>query len=394
MQLNKRVRSLAASATLKFSMKAKTLRAQGVDIISFGAGEPDFPTPAHIADAGIKAIQDGKTRYTPSIGIIELREAIAQKLKRDNDLVYEPSQIHVTCGAKHAIFNVLSALCEPGDEVLIPAPYWVSYVEQVKACGGAPVIIDSQESRGFKITPEQLAAAVTPKSRFFIFNSPSNPTGAIYDEDECRLLAEVCLRHGLTVIADEIYEKLVYDGATHFSIAQSSPEMLDHCFVVNGLSKTYAMTGWRVGYVAGPKEIMAGMSRLQDHATSNINTPAQWAGLEAISGDQSCVDEFALLFDRRRQLALCLFEDIKGVTVSKPRGSFYLFPNVSQHFGRNLAGREIRNSEDFVEACLDGPRIACVPGSAFGKEGYIRISYATSDEHIEKGLLRMKEFLA
>lgn len=394
MQLNSRIATLSPSATLKFTNKAKALRQQGIDVINLSAGEPDFDTPAHISEAAIASIAQGKTRYTPSTGIPELKQAVADMYMKDMGLKFAPDQVVVTCGVKHALYSVFTGLLDPGDEVILQAPYWVTYPEQVLALGGKPVILDTDESTDFKLTPKQLAAAITPKTKAFLFNSPSNPTGTVYTEAEVRALAEVCRGGNFAIVTDEIYEKLVYGDVNHFSMARCGDDILERCFITSGVSKTYAMTGWRIGWYVGPSKVMPGLRALQDHMTSNMSAPAQYGALAALRGDQSCVREFSAAFDRRRLLALGLLRAIPGMRVAEAKGGFFLFPNVTAFYGRSLAGKTIQSDEDFCEVCLDSVRVSLIPGSPFGAPGHVRLSYATSDNDIETALTRIREMLA
>jgi len=380
--------------TIAISSKAKALKAEGVDIIDFGLGEPDFDTPRHIKQAAIEAINEGFTKYTPAAGTPELRRAVAEKFRKDNGLDYGPSQVFLSCGAKHSLFNVILACCEEGDEVIIPVPYWVSYPEMVKASGAECIFLPTSEETEFKISAEQLANAITPKSRMLILNSPSNPTGSVYAASELEALAAVVADHpNLLVLSDEIYEALVYDGMQHVSFA-SLPGMFERTVVVNGFSKAYAMTGWRLGYAAGPAEIIKAAIRLQSHATSGPCSVSQRAGLAALSGDQSCVAEMRAEFDRRRKRIVSGLNAISGVTCVEPKGAFYALPNVSAFYGKEIKGQKVHGSMEFAQLCLDKARIAVVPGCAFGDDRVIRLSYATSLENIEKGLARLADLLA
>jgi len=394
MDLSHRIASIEESLTLAISSKAKAMKAKGVDVIDFGVGEPDFDTPQHIKQAGIDAINQGFTKYTPAAGTPELRQAIAEKLNRDNGLDFPAAQIIVSCGAKHSLFNIILAMCQEGDEVIIPAPYWVSYPEMVKAAGARNVFLPTDESTEFKLTPQQLDSAITPDSKLLILNSPSNPTGSVYTPDELQAIAELILDTDMYVLSDEIYEKLVYDGTVHKSIASLSPEIKERTIVVNGFSKSYAMTGWRLGYAAGPKEIITAVTRLQSHSTSNPCSIAQKAGVAALKGDQACIRAMVAEFDARRKRILESLNAMPGITCVEPKGAFYALPNVSSWFGKEIRGRKITNSMDFATVCLEEARIAIVPGSGFGDDRFVRFSYATSIENIEEGLRRMAEILA
>ena len=393
MDLSHRIASISESLTLAISSKAKAMKAKGLDVIDFGVGEPDFDTPQHIKQAGIDAINQGFTKYTPAAGTPELRQAVADKLKRDNDLDYPPAQIIVSCGAKHSLFNVILALCQEGDEVIIPAPYWVSYPEMVKAAGAKNVFLPTDESTQFKITPQQLDNVITPDSKVLILNSPSNPTGSVYTPDELQALAELILDTDMYIISDEIYEALVYDGTVHKSIASFSPEIRERTIVVNGFSKSYAMTGWRLGYAAGPKEIIDAAIQLQSHSTSNACSIAQKAGVAALNGDQGCIRAMVAEFDKRRKRMVEALNAMPGITCVEPKGAFYALPNISEWFGEEIHGRKISNSMDFATVCLEEGKIAIVPGSGFGDDRFVRFSYATSIENIEEGMRRMEEAL-
>lgn len=384
--------SVGNSITMAISAKAKAMRSEGLDVLGFSAGEPDFDTPQVVKDSGIKAIQDGETKYTPASGLIELKKAIVKKLKRDQNLDYAPDEIIVSCGAKHSLYNVMAAMINPGDEVIIPTPYWVSYPDQVLIAGGKPVFVEGKENNQFKITPEQLEQSITPKTKLFILNSPSNPTGSLYTEAELRALGQVLTAHRLHVISDEIYEKLVYEGHQHISIASLSPELKDLTLVVNGASKAYSMTGWRIGYTAGNKEIISAMGRLQSHTTSNPTTPSQWAAITAIESDDSLIEHMVAAFSERRSYMVKRLNAIPGITCNEPFGAFYAFPNISGLFGKTSPSGTLTGSLDFCERLLEDAQVACVPGAAFGAEGFVRLSYATSMDVIEKGLDRLEKW--
>ncbi len=392
-RLAKRICKISPSLTLAISAKAKAMKAAGEDVVNFGVGEPDFPTPAHISAAAKEAIDKGITKYTPSSGMPELRRAIAEKFRRDNGLEYEPSQIIVSCGAKHSIFNACFALVEEGDEVIIPAPYWLTYPEIVKVLGGVPVIVEGKKEHGFKITPEQLKAAITPKTKLFIFNSPSNPTGAVYSEAEVRALAAVLEEAGVFVLADEIYEKLVYTKTKPFSIAACSGKMKDHTIVVNGVSKTYAMTGWRIGYLAAPKDIAKAIDSFQSHATSNPNSIAQYAAITALGSPAGSVEEMVKIFAARREAMIEQISQMKGVYCVVPEGAFYVMLVVEGLYGKKRGERVIKDSIDFADALLEEKKVATVPGKAFGADDCVRLSYSLSMEDLKKGLGRIEEFL-
>jgi aspartate aminotransferase len=383
-KISRRAAALTPSLTLAIDAKAKQMKADGIDVIGFGAGEPDFPTPPHIVEAAIKALRDGFTKYTPSSGIPELRQAAADKFKRDNGLDYEPSQIIISCGGKHACCNVILATCNPGDEVIIPAPYWLSYPEVVRLAEAIPVIIETTDKTEFKITPEQLRTAITPRTRLFILNSPSNPTGSIYSRQELRALGDICVEKDVLIMSDEIYEKLVYDGAQHTSVAAFSPQHCQHTIIVHGLAKAYSMTGWRIGLTAAPKPIAKAIDAIQSHSTSNPTSFAQKGAVAALTGPQDHLPIWLAEFARRRTFAWKRLNSIPGLSCVNAKGAFYLFPNVSQ---TGLG------SMDFCAQLLDQQKVAAVPGTAFGAGDYIRLSYATSMESIEKGLDRIESFV-
>ena len=392
--LAKRIRTISPSQTLAISAKAKAMKAEGEYVVNFGVGEPDFPTPEHIVEAGIEALKAGKTKYTPSSGLMELRKAICEKFARDNGLTYEPSQIIVSNGAKHSIFNVCYALVDEGDEVIIPTPYWLTYPEVVKTCGGVPVYVEGRKENKFKITPEQLEAAITPKTKLMIINSPCNPTGAVYSEAEVRALAAVCEKSGIYVLSDEIYERLVYTDVRPFSMAKVSDAMYEHTITVNGVSKTYSMTGWRIGYLAAPKAIAKAIDSFQSHATSNACSIAQYATIKALNSPESCVEEMVSRFAERRAAALARIERMNGVYCIVPDGAFYIMLVVSGAFGKKLNGRTIETAADFADALLDEKKVAVVPGGPFGADDCVRLSYSLSMEDILEGLDRIDAFLS
>ena len=393
MRLSQRAASMAPSPTLAMDAKAKAMRRQGIDVISFSVGEPDFDTPAHIREAAAAAMEQGHTRYTPAGGIPELKEAIQEKLARVNGLEYTPDQIVVSVGAKHALYNAFQVLLDRGDEVIIPAPYWVSYADQVRLAGGEPVIVSTTEESGFKLTAEQLREHLTPRTRALVLNSPCNPTGAVYSREELAALAEVVLAHPeCLIIADEIYEAFVYDGHEHVSIASLSPEVKARTLVINGVSKMYAMTGWRIGYAAGPKELIQAMADLQSQSTSNPTSISQWAAVAALRGPQEPVAQMVAAFRKRRDLIVEGLRALPGVTCQVPLGAFYVFPRVDAVFGKRYGDTVINNSQDLAMALLNEAHVALVPGSAFGYEGYLRLSYAASESQIRAGLERMARF--
>jgi aspartate aminotransferase len=389
MQLSQFGRRLKPSETLAVSTKAKTLRAQGRDIIDFGLGEPDFITPANIIRAAEHAMAEGFTKYTPPRGLPELRQAVVEKLKRENHLDYTPEQIVVSCGAKQALYNLSRVLIEPGDEVIVPGPYWVSYTAHVEMAGGTPVIIPTTAATDFKITGELLRRYLTPKTRGFILNSPCNPTGAVYTPAELEDLARVLLDTDLYIITDEIYEHIVHDGIQQISIATLHPTFKARSVVVNGFSKSYAMTGWRLGYCAGPVEVMEACDRLQSQTTSNPTSFVQIAGIEALRGPQDSVRAMAQEFERRRNYVVPRLNAIDGITCNRPQGAFYVFPEVAGLFGRTYRGQRLEASLDVTNYLLDVAGVAVVPGEAFGDSRYLRISYATSMANLEAGLDRI-----
>jgi aspartate aminotransferase len=383
-QLAERATTLTPSLTLAIDAKAKKLKAEGVDVCGFGAGEPDQDTPQHIKDAAAKALADGFTKYTPSSGIPELRAAIAEKLQKENGVAYKPSQVIVNCGAKHSCYNAILATCNAGDEVIIPAPYWLSYPEMVKLAGALPVIIETSEANGFKITPEQFRDAMTPATKMIILNSPGNPTGSVYSKEELLALAEVALEEEILMLSDEIYEKITYDGTAFVSLASLGSEIYDLTITVNGFSKAYAMTGWRLGYIAAPEPIAAAIDSIQSHSTSNPTSFAQKGALAALQGDQTFIGEMVNSFAKRREYMHQKLSSIPGLTCVKPMGAFYMLPNIS---------KTGMNSTQFANRLLDMQQVAVVPGVAFGSDEHVRLSYACSMENIQKGLDRLEVFL-
>jgi aspartate aminotransferase len=394
--ISKRASQAEDSITMAITAMAQKMRKEGHDVLGFSAGEPDFPTPKHVCDAAYAAIAAGKTLYTAASGIPELKTAICARFLADQGLQYGPENIVVSCGAKHSIFNVLMALVDPGDEVIVPVPYWVSYPDQVSLVGGVSVYIQAGEDNGFKITAEQLKAVLTPKSKLLILNSPSNPTGSVYTRAELESLAEVILAHPqLVVLSDEIYEKLIYDASIgHVSIATLSPELKARTIVVNGVSKAYAMTGWRIGYAAASKEIAEVMGKMQSHTTSNPTTPSQWAALAALTGPDTEIDMMREAFDVRRKYMVSALNAIPGIHCLAPQGAFYAFPNVASCFGKKSKSGTITDSASFCELLLKDALVACVPGSGFGADDFVRLSYATSMENIQKGMKRIQDWVA
>ena len=393
--LSQRALNCAPSPTLAITAKANQMKADGIDVIAFGAGEPDFDTPDHIKQAAVDALAKGFTKYTPSAGIPALKKAICEKFARDNGLEYAPNNVIVSCGGKHSLYNVFQAICEEGDEVIIPAPYWVSYPEQAKLADATPVILNTSDASGFAPTVEQIKAAITPRTKVFVLNSPSNPTGAMWPEATIRALAEMAVEKDFFVISDEIYEKIVYDGNKPLSIATLGAEIKKKTITVNGVSKTYSMTGWRIGYAAAEAEIVAAMGRLQDAVTSNPTSIAQYAALAAITGPQEFLNDWVAEFDRRRQVIVAGLNEIPGITCRKPDGAFYVFPNISGLIGkRTPGGKAIGNSDEFADYLLADAQVAVVPGSGFGAPEYARLSYATSMQAIERGLERIAKAVA
>lgn len=389
MKLANRVQSLTPSSTLAITAKAKELKAQGLDIIGLGAGEPDYNTPQHIIDAAIQSMNDGQTKYTPSAGLPKLKEAIAAKLKRDQGLEYKPSEIIVGSGAKHALYTLFQAILDEEDEVIVPIPYWVSYPEQIKLADGKPVYVIGSEDNQYKITKSQLEEAITEKTKAVIINSPSNPTGMLYTKEELTALGEVCLAHDILIISDEIYEKLVYGTATHTSIAEISPELKKQTIIINGVSKSHSMTGWRIGYAAGDETIIKAMTNLASHSTSNPTTTAQYGAIAAYEGSQEAVEEMRTAFESRLNTIYGKLIEIPGVSCIKPQGAFYLFPNVKR--ASELTG--FSNVEDFSTALLEEAKVAVIPGSGFGAPDNIRLSYATSLDMLEAAIERINTFV-
>ncbi len=390
----KRMSAISPSLTLAISAKAKAMKAAGESVVSFSVGEPDFNTPDHIIEAAKTALDNGHTKYTPSSGLLPLRKAICEKFKKDNGLDYEPSQIIVSNGAKHSIFNACYAILDEGDEVIIPEPYWLTYPEVVKVCGGKPKYLTCKKENKYKFSAEDLKKAITRKTKMLIFNSPSNPTGAVYSEEEVRAIAKVCEEKGIFVLADEIYEKLCYNGVKPFSIAKVSEKMKDLTITVNGVSKTYAMTGWRIGYLAAPKDVAKAIDSFQSHATSNASSISQWATIEALNAPEEEIAEMVEVFDKRRAKLLDLIAGIDGVKAVEPDGAFYVMLVVDSLYGKSYQGKKITNSIEFADALLDGEKVATVPGVSFGADDCLRLSYSLSEEDIEIGLSRIKKFVS
>src|SRR6266581_6760894 len=383
-----RLKTLAPSSTLAVQAKARELRRRGVDVITFGAGEPDFDTPERIKDAAIQAMRRGRTKYTEVGGVPELRAAVCGKFKRDNGLDYEPADVLISCGAKHTLFNMVVALLNPGDEVLVPNPFWVSYPEQARLVGAVPVAVPTREATGFDLDPETLRAAVTPRTKVIVLNSPNNPTGAVFSREALEAVARLAVERGLWVVADECYESLTFEGR-HVSIASLGPEIKARTLVVNTCSKAYAMTGWRIGYAAGARELIRAMTDIQSQVTSNPSSIAQWAAVEALSGPQDEVAKMAGEFDRRRRVIIEGLNALPGVSCVMPKGAFYVFPNISGLFGKRRKGGTIKGSADVSAFLLDEARIATVAGVDFGSDLHIRLSYATGLDTIHEGMSRM-----
>jgi len=392
MEISKRISQISPSPTLGITAKANKMRAEGIDVIGFGAGEPDFDTPSYIKEQAKLAIDKGFTKYTPTSGIKELKSAIIKKFKTDNGLEYFPEEIIVSCGAKHSIFNIILTLCDEDDEVIIPSPFWVSYPEMVKIAGAKPVFIKTKKENKFKVSPPQLEKAITSKTKLFILNSPSNPTGMVYDKKELEELSKIIVNKKIFCISDEIYEKIIYEKP-HISIASLGEEIKKRTLVVNGVSKAYAMTGWRIGYCAGPKEIIQAMSNLQDHSTSNPTSISQYASVSALEGSQKDLEGMVLEFKKRRDFMVERINSIKGLSCLKPEGAFYCWVNIENILGKNYEGILIKNSFILTELLLTKAKVAVVPGCVFGDDNYIRLSYATSLKNIQEGLKRIEEFV-
>lgn len=393
MELSRKCQQITSSVTLAITAKAKKLKDEGVDVVSFGAGEPDFNTPANIQEAAINAIREGLTRYTPASGIIELKEAICRKFKKDNSLEYRPSQIVISNGAKHSLYNALLAICNPGDEVIVPVPYWVSYPELVKLADAVPVMVETKEDNNFKYSIEDLVNAITSNTKAIILNSPNNPTGVAYTKEELRMIADLAVEKNIIVISDEIYEKLVYGDTVHISIASLNDEIKKRTIVVNGVSKAYAMTGWRIGYTASDENIAKIMSNIQSHATSNPNSIAQYASVEAFNGPQDDIEKMRLEFEKRRNYMVEKINSIPNISCKNPDGAFYVMINISKLKGKIIKGYRINTSIDLCNALLEAEKVAAIPGEAFGADDFIRLSYATSMSNITEGLNRIENFL-
>ncbi|QCW51683.1 pyridoxal phosphate-dependent aminotransferase [Nocardioides dongxiaopingii] len=394
-RVSQRIGAIAESATLKVDAKAKALKAEGRPVIGFGAGEPDFPTPDYIVEAAVEACRDPRNhRYTPAGGLPELKKAIAEKTLRDSGLVVDPAQVLVTNGGKQAIYAAFAAMLDPDDEVIVPAPYWTTYPEAIALAGGVPVEVLADETQDYKVTVEQLEAARTDRTKVLLFVSPSNPTGAIYSAEEIRAIGRWVEDHDLWVLTDEIYEHLVYDDAETGSMPALCPFLQDNCVIVNGVAKTYAMTGWRVGWMIGPKDLVKAATNLQSHATSNVANVAQRAAIAAVEGDLTAVEEMKTAFDRRRKTIVSMLNEIDGVLCPMPGGAFYAYPSVKGLLGKDYDGVRIDTSAELAEYFLDKAEVAAVPGEAFGSPGYLRFSYALGDDDIVEGISRLQKLLA
>jgi aspartate aminotransferase len=389
----KRVQNMTPSATIEITSKIAELKKQGVEILSFNIGEPDFDTPENIRDKGKEALDLGHTRYTPAGGTIDLREEIAKKLLKENNLEYTYQEIIVSSGAKQALMNALLTLCEEGDEVIIPSPYWVSYIEMVKLTGAKPVLVDMEESDNFNLNIEKIKESITDKTKCIMINTPNNPTGAIYTETQLREIGNLCVENDIFILSDEIYEKLIYDGEKHVSIGTLSKEIKDKTILINGVSKSFAMTGWRIGYAAGPKDIIKAMTNLQGHMTTGPNAPAQHASLEAFRNSNNSVEKMVVEFDRRRKYLVDRLNNIQGITCNLPKGAFYAMPNVSSFYGKSWENYKIKNSMDLTNFLLEEAKVAVAPGEAFGINDNIRIAYSNSMENIVKGMDALEEAL-
>lgn len=393
MELSKKAKNIKPSSTLAVTAKAKKMKAEGIDVVGFGAGEPDFDTPEHIKEAAIQAISDGFTKYTPASGTDELKKAICEKFKKENGLDYAPNQIVISNGAKHSLTNVFMAILNAGDEVIIPGPYWLSYPEMVRLADGVPVIVHGRKEKDYKVTAEDLEKYLSNKTKAIVINSPNNPTGVVYSKDELKEIADFAVKHDLYVISDEIYEKLIYDGLEHVSIASFNEEIYKRTIVINGVSKSYAMTGWRIGYLAAVPEVAKAISNLQSHATSNPNSIAQKATVAALTGPQDCVEKMRIEFEKRRNHMLERLSKISSFSVVKPQGAFYVFIDISQLVGKQFAGKSIENADVFSDILLESEKVAVVSCTDFGYPSCIRLSYAISLENIQKGLDRIENFV-
>jgi len=390
--ISKKAMSISPSPTLALDAKFKQMKKQGIPVVGFGAGEPDFDTPQNVKDAGIKAIEDGFTKYTPASGTVELKQAVCEKIKRDTGLCYGIENIVISNGGKHCLTNIFMAICEPGDEVIIPAPFWVSYPEMVKMAGGVPVFINTAEETDFKFSPQQLKEHITSKTRALVLNTPSNPTGMVYTQEELKTIAEIAVENNIYVIFDEIYEKLVYEGE-HINIATFGEDIKNLTIIVNGMAKAYAMTGWRIGFTASNPDVAKAMSNIQSHATSNPNSIAQMASVEALMGDQSSVDVMRGEYIKRRDYMVKRINSIDGISCKNPNGAFYIFMNVRALLGKELYGKVFGSASELCDDILDRALVALVPSEGFGIDGYVRLSYATSMETIKEGLDRIEKYI-
>ncbi len=394
-RISKRIGAIAESATLAVDAKAKALKAAGRPVVGFGAGEPDFPTPSYIVDVAAEACRvPANHRYTPAAGLPELKDAIVAKTKRDSGYEIDASQVLVTNGGKQAVYQAFATIVDPGDEVLLPAPYWTTYPEAIALAGGVPVEVVADETQNYLVSVEQLEAARTPKSKVLLFCSPSNPTGSVYSAEQVKAIGEWALAHGIWVIADEIYEHLLYDGATAPSMPVVVPGLADRTIILNGVAKTYAMTGWRVGWMIGPKDVIKAATNLQSHLSSNVNNVAQRAAIAALNGDLTAVDEMKVAFDRRRKLMVSMLNEIPGVVCPTPQGAFYVYPSVKGLLGKEIRGKVCNTSAELAAVILDEAEVAVVPGEAFGPSGYIRLSYALGDEDLIEGVTRLQKLLS
>ena len=393
MELSRKAQAIKSSLTLEITAKAKEMKENGLDIISFSAGEPDFNTPKNIIKAAIKAMEDGNTKYTSVNGIIKLREAICRKFKYDNNLKYNSSQIVVSTGAKQSLANTFLSILNPGDEVIVSIPYWLSYPELIKLADGKPVFVESNEKSNYKFTKENLEKVVTEKTKAIVLNTPNNPTGSIYNKEELQVIADFAKKYDIVIISDEMYEKLIYDNEKHISIASLSEDAYQRTIVINGLSKSYAMTGWRVGYCATSEKIAKLMTGIQSHVTSNVCSIAQYAAIEALNGPQNEIKEMINEFEKRRNYMVSRIQRIDNLSIIKPKGAFYIMVNIEKHLGKKINGKILNDSIDFCSSLLEYEKVAVIPGIAFGLNNYIRLSYATSMDKIEKGINRIENFI-
>lgn len=393
MELSRKAQAIEPSLTLAITAKAKEMKEKGIDVISFSAGEPDFNTPKNIINAAIKAMEDGNTKYTSVNGILQLREAICKKFKDDNGLEYNPSQIVVSTGAKQSLANTFLAILNPGDEVIVSTPYWVSYPELIKLADGKPVFVEGDEKSNYKFTKENLEKAVTAKTKAIVLNTPNNPTGTIYNKEELEVIADFAKKYNIIIISDEMYEKLIYDNENHISIASLSKDAYERTIVINGLSKSYAMTGWRIGYCAASEKIAKLMISIQSHVTSNVCSITQYAALEALSGPQDEITKMINEFEKRRNYMINRIESIDNLIIVKPKGAFYIMINIENCLGKEINGKILNDSMEFCASLLENEKLAVIPGKAFGLNNYIRVSYATSMEAIKEGLNRIESFI-